>query len=301
MRIVCALDVHRSQITYLTLDIGSGEVSRGRISPATRRSVRAWLAQFDRVDDARFALEGTTGWRFVVEEVEWAGHRGTWPTRPRRRPSGGANDAPRPTAPIASCCCGGCWRASCRSRGSRRRRSWAAYPCALAQDADRRAHRLAAAAAGTAVPPGCAGGAGPRTRAGREALARVELSPAGRELRPRSSPNWAMRAASAAPTTPSATAASTSPCTSRTTSARPATSRTKAQSCCAGRCSKRPSRRVAPPHPTTSTTVKSRSGSSTTAPVCRSRASSAAAPTTSCANSATRRSHRSSPRRLARR
>jgi transposase len=36
MRIVCALDVHRSQITYLTVDVGSGEVSRGRISPATR-------------------------------------------------------------------------------------------------------------------------------------------------------------------------------------------------------------------------------------------------------------------------
>ena len=75
MRIVCALDVHRSQITYLTVDVGSGEISRGRISPATRPSVRAWLARFDGVDDVQFALEGTTGWRFVVEEIERAGHR----------------------------------------------------------------------------------------------------------------------------------------------------------------------------------------------------------------------------------
>jgi transposase len=75
MRIVCALDVHRSQITYLTVDVGSGEVCRGRISPATRQSVRAWLARFDGVDDVHFALEGTTGWRFVVEEIEYAGHR----------------------------------------------------------------------------------------------------------------------------------------------------------------------------------------------------------------------------------
>src|SRR5437773_11409110 len=75
MRIVCALDVHRRQITYLTVEVDSGEVSRGRISPATRQSVCAWLAQFDGVDEVHFALEGTTGWRFVVEAIERAGHR----------------------------------------------------------------------------------------------------------------------------------------------------------------------------------------------------------------------------------
>ena len=73
------------------------------------------------------------------------------------------------------------------------------------------------------------------------------------------------------------------------------------RSCSAGRCSRRRSRRVGPPHPTTTTTVRWRGGSTTTAPVCRSRASSAAAPSTSCASSAPRPSHRSSPRRLARR
>src|SRR6266566_6638598 len=75
MRIVCALDVHRRQITYAIVDVRSGEMSRGRITPATRESVREWLARFEGVDDVHFALEGTTGWRFVVEEIERAGHR----------------------------------------------------------------------------------------------------------------------------------------------------------------------------------------------------------------------------------
>src|SRR6266498_2165785 len=73
MQIVSALDVHRRQITYKTLDLGSGEVRRGRVSPATRESVREWLEPFAGLD-VRFALEGTTGWRFVVEEIERAGH-----------------------------------------------------------------------------------------------------------------------------------------------------------------------------------------------------------------------------------
>jgi transposase len=37
--------------------------------------VREWLARFDSLHDAHFALEGTTGWRFVPEEVARAGHR----------------------------------------------------------------------------------------------------------------------------------------------------------------------------------------------------------------------------------
>src|SRR6266498_4901807 len=73
MQIVSALDVHRRQITYKTLELGSGEVRRGRVSPATRESVREWLERFAGCD-AEFALEGTTGWRFVVEEIERAGH-----------------------------------------------------------------------------------------------------------------------------------------------------------------------------------------------------------------------------------
>src|SRR5437867_9605077 len=73
MGIVVALDVHRRQITYKALDGGTGGVRRGRIAPAGGVDVRAWLAQFAGCE-AEFALEGTTGWRFVAEEIERAGH-----------------------------------------------------------------------------------------------------------------------------------------------------------------------------------------------------------------------------------
>src|SRR5436190_23860371 len=103
MRIVCALDVHRRQITYAVVDVRSGELSGGRVTPATRESVREWLARFDSLHDVHFALEGTTGWRFVAEEVARAGHRAhladpaeTAVKRGRKR------RARRPTAPIAT-------------------------------------------------------------------------------------------------------------------------------------------------------------------------------------------------------
>src|SRR5262245_11667358 len=73
MAIVVALDVHRSQITYKAIDRGTGELRRGRIAPATRAELRGWLRQFAGCQ-AEFVLEGTTGWRFVVEELERAGH-----------------------------------------------------------------------------------------------------------------------------------------------------------------------------------------------------------------------------------
>jgi transposase len=68
-----ALDVHRNQVTYKALHRGTGELRRGRIAPATRSEVRAWLGQFAGCQ-AEFSVEGTTGWRFVVEEIERAGH-----------------------------------------------------------------------------------------------------------------------------------------------------------------------------------------------------------------------------------
>lgn len=72
MQIICALDVHRKQITYKWIDTESGEVKRGRISPVTREELRMWLSGFGGLD-AHFALEGTTGWRFIVEEIQAAG------------------------------------------------------------------------------------------------------------------------------------------------------------------------------------------------------------------------------------
>ena len=63
MQIVSALDVHRRQITYKTVELASGESSRGRISPAAREPLRQWLERFAG-REAEFVLEGTTGWRF---------------------------------------------------------------------------------------------------------------------------------------------------------------------------------------------------------------------------------------------
>jgi len=72
MAIVGGLDIHRRQITYDYLDTDSGETRRGQLSPATRLELRAWLARFTG-QQADFALEATTGWRFVAEELERAG------------------------------------------------------------------------------------------------------------------------------------------------------------------------------------------------------------------------------------
>jgi transposase len=72
MTILGGLDLHRMQITYDCLDTATGEIIRGRVLPATRAGVRSWLERFQG-DSAAFALEATTGWRFVVEELEGAG------------------------------------------------------------------------------------------------------------------------------------------------------------------------------------------------------------------------------------
>src|SRR5918995_6972840 len=74
MAIVGGLDIHRRQITTDILNTTTGETRRGRLSPATRLELRAWLARFTG-QQADFALEATTGWRFVAEEVLGAGFR----------------------------------------------------------------------------------------------------------------------------------------------------------------------------------------------------------------------------------
>ena len=75
MTIVGGLDVHRKQITFDYLDAESGEVRRGRISPPTRRQLGARLSQLNGAP-AAFAVEGCTGWRFVIEELLAAGIEG---------------------------------------------------------------------------------------------------------------------------------------------------------------------------------------------------------------------------------
>jgi transposase len=73
MDIVGGFDVHRKQITFDYLEIETGEVKSGQITPATREHLRHWLSGFSSNKRAAFALEATTGWRFVVEELERAG------------------------------------------------------------------------------------------------------------------------------------------------------------------------------------------------------------------------------------
>src|SRR5712691_11247483 len=182
MGIVVALDVHRKQITYKTLDRETGEVKRGRIAPAARADVRAWLARFTGCE-AEFALEGTTGWRFVVEEIERAGHRAhladpaeTAAKRGRKRRAKTdradcdlllrlllAGELPRSWIPPAHLL-------ELRTR-VRTRKTLIDQRTAWQQ-------RLQAQLFHQGVPAGLR----PRTRAGREALAQAELSPAGREL-----------------------------------------------------------------------------------------------------------------------
>jgi transposase len=73
MAIVGGFDIHRRQVTFDYLDTVSGQVRRGRIDPACRETLRAWLRRFTGRDDVTFAVEGCTGWRFVVEELQRAG------------------------------------------------------------------------------------------------------------------------------------------------------------------------------------------------------------------------------------
>jgi transposase len=70
--IVMGLDQHRAQISAEWLETSTGEISRARIVPADRAGVRKFLAPF-KGQGLEVALEATTGWRFVVEELERVG------------------------------------------------------------------------------------------------------------------------------------------------------------------------------------------------------------------------------------
>ena len=181
MQIVGALDVHRRQITFKTLELASGESARGRISPAAREPLRQWLERFAGLQ-GEFVLEGTTGWRFVVEEIERAGHVArladpaeTAARRGRKRRAKTddsdcelqlrlllAGELPEAWIPPVQIL-------ELRTR-VRLRKTLIDQRTAWLQ-------RLQAQLFHQGVPPGLK----PRTAAGRDALARVELSPAGRE------------------------------------------------------------------------------------------------------------------------
>jgi transposase len=72
MTIVMGLDQHRAQITTEWLDTATGEIGRARVAPAHRDGVRRFLGRFAG-EELEVALEATTGWRFVVEELNAVG------------------------------------------------------------------------------------------------------------------------------------------------------------------------------------------------------------------------------------
>jgi transposase len=73
MTMVGGFDVHRKQITFDYVDTDTGLVRCGEIRPATRKTLRAWLGEHCPQGDAEMAVEGCTGWRYVVEELAAAG------------------------------------------------------------------------------------------------------------------------------------------------------------------------------------------------------------------------------------
>jgi transposase len=58
--IVGAFDVHRRQPTFEYLDVETGELRSGRVAPADREHLRAWLARFACHDEVAFAFEVCT-------------------------------------------------------------------------------------------------------------------------------------------------------------------------------------------------------------------------------------------------
>jgi hypothetical protein len=72
MSLVMGMDQHRAQISAEWIDTVTAEVLRGRIAPADRGGVRKFLKRFVG-EDLEVALEATTGWWFVAEELERVG------------------------------------------------------------------------------------------------------------------------------------------------------------------------------------------------------------------------------------
>jgi hypothetical protein len=118
MGIVGGFDIHRRQITFDHLDERSGETRHGRIAPADRMLLGGWLEHLlaDTGTSAAFAVEGCTGWRFVVEELQRAGAQAhlaeparcacraraetAGQDRPRQRPAAAGPARRRPAAQV---------------------------------------------------------------------------------------------------------------------------------------------------------------------------------------------------------
>jgi len=123
MPVVGGIDIHRQQLTFDYVDTDSGEIARGRISPADRECLRAWLGRFAGRPDVAFALDGGAPGGGTWSR-RWCGRESRRMSPSRRRPPrvAGPSAGPRPTAPIAGCCESCSRRGGSRSRGSPRNR-----------------------------------------------------------------------------------------------------------------------------------------------------------------------------------
>ncbi len=61
MTILGGIDIHRAQLTYDYVDLATGELHTGRVAPANREQLRAWLERFDGLEEVVFALRGMHG------------------------------------------------------------------------------------------------------------------------------------------------------------------------------------------------------------------------------------------------
>ena len=105
MAIVGGFDVHRRQVTFDYLDTVTGQVRRGRITPACRETLRHWLERFAGCDDTTFAGGGLHG---VAVRGRGAapggGHRAAGRAGRERGTGAAPSAAPRPTRPTPGTC-----------------------------------------------------------------------------------------------------------------------------------------------------------------------------------------------------
>jgi len=181
MTMVGGFDVHRKQITFDYVDTDTGLVRCGEIRPATRKTLRTWLGEHCPQGDAEMAVEGCTGWRYVVEELAVAGGMAhladpaeTAVRRPKKRAKTDRADARLLRTLLLE---------------GRLPESWIPPPhvlevrtlgrlyCALSEERRAWRQRIHAQLFHQGCPPITA----LLTEAGREALARAELSATGRQ------------------------------------------------------------------------------------------------------------------------
>src|SRR3954466_9247874 len=118
MAIVVGLDVHRAQITYDALNTATGEVATGRITPADRATLRTFLRRWAG-EDVEAAVEATTGWRFVVEELQRASAQVQLAEPANTTAARGPKRGARPTSATLATCATCCLSGGCRRHGSR--------------------------------------------------------------------------------------------------------------------------------------------------------------------------------------